>query len=99
MPIYHTWSHDCIEYLLQRPPRGIAHVDEIAIALDKRGIKNPKETITRTLNSYCSDARDYKKGRYPNLFERVAPNTFRLRSYPRRPPELPDPNLTWKDLV
>ncbi len=77
------WLDACIEVLLKEP-RGTAHVDKIADALRRWEISDPKNTIVRTLNSYCSDAADYKRER-PDLFERVRPNTFRLRTYPSRP--------------
>jgi hypothetical protein len=77
------WLDAAIEVMLKQP-KGIAHVDTIVSAVRRWNIKNPKETIVRILNTYCSDAADFDK-RKPDLFERVAPNTFRLRSYPDRP--------------
>ena len=70
--------------VLMKQPRGTAHVDKIVDAVKRWNIKNPKNTIVRTLNIYCSDAADYKADR-SDLFERLAPNTFRLRSFPDRP--------------
>ena len=42
---------------------------------------------SRTINNYCSDANDVSREvKYNcNLFERVAPGTYRLRSWPERP--------------
>jgi hypothetical protein len=77
------WLDASIGVLLKQP-RGTAHVDKIVDAVKRWGIKEPKNTIVRTLNTFCSDAADYNAKR-PDLFERVAPNTFRLRSYPERP--------------
>jgi hypothetical protein len=77
------WLDASIEVLL-RQPRGTAHVDKIVDAVKRWKIKNPKNTIARTLNTFCSNARDYSPDK-PDLFERVAPNTFRLRSFPERP--------------
>lgn len=77
------WLDASIEVLLKQP-RGTAHVDTIVNALKRWKIENPKNTIVRTLNTYCSDAADFKSNK-PDLFERVEPNTFRLRSYPERP--------------
>ena len=77
------WLDASIEVLLKQP-RGTAHVDKIVDAVRRWKIKNPKNTIVRTLNTFCSDARDYKPHK-PDLFERIAPNTFRLRSFPNRP--------------
>ncbi|PIO98281.1 hypothetical protein [Pleomorphomonas carboxyditropha] len=77
------WLDASINFLLKQP-RGTAHVDKIADALNRWNISDPKNTIVRTLNTYCSDAKDYKRTR-PDLFQRVEPNTFRLRSFPERP--------------
>ena len=77
------WLDASIEVLL-RQPRGTAHVDKIVDAIKRWKIKNPKNTIVRTLNTYCSNAGDYDPEK-PDLFERVAPNTFRLRRFPERP--------------
>lgn len=48
-------------------------------AIRRWNIKEPKNTIVRTLNTYCSDAADYQKNK-PDLFQRVEPNTFRLEA-------------------
>lgn len=77
------WLEASIAVLLTQP-KGTAHVDKIVDVTKRWNIKNPKSTIVRTLNTFCSNATDYKE-RNPNLFERVAPNTFRLRSFPNRP--------------
>jgi hypothetical protein len=65
------WLDASIAVLLKQP-RGTAHVDKIADAVKRWNIKDPKNTIVRTLNTYCSDAADYKPHR-PDLFERVKP--------------------------
>ena len=77
------WLDASIEVLLKQP-RGTAHVDRIVDAVKRWKVKNPKQTIVRTLNTFCSNAGDYNADK-PDLFERVAPNTFRLRSFPERP--------------
>ncbi|HEV7255717.1 MAG TPA: hypothetical protein VGN97_21785 [Mesorhizobium sp.] len=77
------WLDACIAVLMKEP-RGTAHVDKIVKAVQRWEIQNPKNTIVRTLNTFCAEAADYSQEK-PNLFERVAPNTFRLRSYPDRP--------------
>ena len=77
------WLDASVDVLLKQP-RGTAHVDKIVDAVKRWNVENPKSTIVRTLNTYCSDAADFKPSR-PDLFERVEPNTFRLRSFPTRP--------------
>jgi hypothetical protein len=77
------WLDAAVAVLLKQPG-GTAHVDKIADAVKRWNIRDPKNTLVRTLNTYCSDAADYKSHR-PDLFERVAPNSFRLRSFPDRP--------------
>lgn len=77
------WLDAAIEILLGSPG-GTAHVDEIVRRTRRWNVKDPKNTIVRTLNTYCSTAADFDPRR-PDRFERVGPNTFRLRSYPGRP--------------
>jgi hypothetical protein len=40
---------------------------------------------SRAINNYCGDARDFKRSPKYNLFERVEPATYRLRTYPQKP--------------
>jgi hypothetical protein len=81
------WLDDIIDVLIER--RGTAHVRDIASNLAKSNEARDKDTIeqiiTRRLNDFCSNAADYRKDADHDLFERVEPATFRLRSYPERP--------------
>jgi hypothetical protein len=80
------WLDDIIEVLVRF--RGTAHVNTIARELSKsytRDIDTVEQTVTRRINDLCSDARDFKKGKEHDLFERVEPATYRLRSYPEKP--------------
>lgn len=81
------WLDDIIDVLIQR--RGTAHVQDIANDLAKSNEARAKDTVkqivTRRLNDFCRDAEDFCKDAGHNLFERVEPATFRLRSYPERP--------------
>jgi len=67
---------------------GRAHIETIAREVSKllrRDINSIKETVTRRINDFCSDAKDFKKDRAYDLFERVESATYQLRDYPRRP--------------
>jgi hypothetical protein len=67
---------------------GRAHVNTIARELSKsyvRDINSIMETITRRINDFCSNAADFKKEKTHDLFERIAPATYRLRAYPEKP--------------
>ncbi len=81
------WLDDIIDVLIER--RGTAHVRDIANDLAKSSEARDKDTVeqivTRRLNDYCSDAADFRKDAGHDLFERIEPATFRLRSYPERP--------------
>ena len=81
------WLDDIIDVLIQR--RGTAHVQDIANNLVKFNEARDKDTvqqiITRRLNDFCSDAAKFDKDADHDLFERVEPATYRLRSYPERP--------------
>lgn len=81
------WLDDIIGALVER--RGTAHVRDIATDLAKSNEARDKDTVeqivTRRLNDFCSDAADFRKDASHDLFERVEPATFRLRSYPERP--------------
>jgi hypothetical protein len=41
--------------------------------------------VTRTINNFCGDAADFRRPPKYNLFERVAPATYRLRTCPQKP--------------
>jgi hypothetical protein len=83
------WLDEIIDLVIAYP-RGV-HVDTIARELSKShpNVKAVKETVTRAINNYCGDANDFKRRlkRLPkhNLFERVEPATYRLRTYPEKP--------------
>ncbi len=89
LPLHRTWLVDIVD-ILMRQPNGEAEVEAIAIGMmrtDRDVGANPQQTITRTINDYCGDAndvsREVKDG--DDLFERVAPGIYRLRSWPKRP--------------
>lgn len=81
------WLDDIIDALIER--RGTAHVRDIARDVAKANDARDKDTVeqivTRRLNDFCSDAADFSKHAAHDLFERVEPATYRLRSYPERP--------------
>ena len=81
------WLDDIVDVLMSR--RGTAHVRDIARDLAKSNDARDKETVeqivTRRLNDFCSNAPDFRKDTAHDLFERVEPATYRLRSYPERP--------------
>jgi hypothetical protein len=81
------WLDDIVDVLLTKP-HGTAHVNEIARDLwssERRDIDSIEETITRRINDYCGDAADFDKTPDRDLFERVIPATYRLRSFPEKP--------------
>lgn len=81
------WLDDIIDTMIER--RGTAHVRDIARDVARANDARDKDTIeqivTRRLNDFCSDAADFSKDAAHDLFERVEPATYRLRSYPERP--------------
>ncbi len=81
------WLDDIIDVLLDQP-RGTAHVGVLADKLwrsEKRDVASIEQTITRSINNYCSDAADFNKTPAHDLFQRVEPGTYRLRSFPEKP--------------
>jgi hypothetical protein len=87
LPLERTWLDRIVDILLHRP-NGTAEVKAIAIEmmrLDHEVGTEPESTITRTINNYCSDANDSDRRAKFDLFARVAPGTYRLRTYPNRP--------------
>jgi hypothetical protein len=86
-PTFGRWLEDIIDVLIGR--RGTAHVKLIADDLVKANKAREKDTteqiVTRQINDFCSDAADFAKDTAHDLFERVEPATYRLRSYPERP--------------
>lgn len=81
------WLDDIIDVLLDQP-RGTAHVGVLADKLwrsEKRDVASIEQTITRSINNFCSDAADFNKTPAHDLFQRVEPGTYRLRSFPEKP--------------
>jgi hypothetical protein len=86
-PTTAKWLDDIIDALLDQP-RGTAHVDVLAHKLGRSGKRDKssiKQIITRRINDFCGEAADFDKSPAHNLFQRVEPNTFRLRSFPKKP--------------
>ena len=79
------WLNEIID-LLAKYPRG-AHVRILARELSKShpDVDAVEQAVTRAINNYCGDARDFKRSPKYNLFERVEPATYRLRTYPQKP--------------
>jgi len=79
------WLTEIIDLVAKRP-RGI-HVRDLARELSKShpNVDAIEQTATRTINNYCGDAKDFKRPQKYNLFERVEPATYRLRTYPQKP--------------
>ena len=106
-PLSSGWLEDIIAFLMTEP-RG-AHVTKIADRLHGRHYGKAMEaTVTRTINNYCSDAADFDGGADSDLFERVKPAVYRLRSHPHRPqmPTFKQPKFiddamqsTWSDFT
>jgi hypothetical protein len=71
-----------------RAPKGIDHVDAIVNRLMSSGRdvgKAPKETVTRSINDYCPDAKDADHTVTHPIFARIEPGTYRLLTFPDRP--------------
>ena len=79
------WLNEIID-LLAKYPRG-AHVRILACELSKShpNVDAVEQAVTRAINNYCGDARDFKRPPKYNLFARVEPATYRLRTYPKKP--------------
>ena len=79
------WLDEIID-LLAKYPRG-AHVSILARELSKShpDVDAVEQAVTRAINNYCGAARDFKRSPKYNLFERVEPATYRLRTYPEKP--------------
>jgi hypothetical protein len=89
-PTTFEWLSEIID-LLVHYPRG-AHVKTLARELSKShlNVGAVEETVTRTINNFCGDAEDFSRSPEYNLFERVEPATYRLRTYPQKPDHLFD---------
>ncbi len=85
-PIKERWLDDIIDVLSTLGGKG--HVRDIARRISKsrdRDVEAMEQTITRCINNYCSDARDFDKDGSYDIFARIEPGTYRLRTYPKRP--------------
>lgn len=99
LPLHRTWLDDIVDILIHQP-NGVAEVEAIANAMmrtDRDVRARPQETITRRINNYCSDANDTSKKVRFDLFERVAPGTYRLRGWPKRPNLIDIQNIEFDD--
>lgn len=77
-----SWLEHIAESLLGTPFNR-AHVREIGRDIvrrhpERRAVSAIEETITREINNFCGDAKDFNRGPRFNLFERVEPATYRL---------------------
>ena len=96
-PLKRTWLAEIIDILLDEP-NGTARLEQIARRLPaNRDVPSQAATITRTLNTFCSDASDFEGGPERDLFQRVEPATWRLRSYPDRPDILELDDIAFDD--
>lgn len=87
-PLRTRWLDDVINTLLEKG-RGTATVHALVRELwADHDINSIEQTITRRINDYCSDARDFSRPKEHDLFQRVAPATYRLRSFPSKPDTL-----------
>jgi hypothetical protein len=84
------WLNEIID-LSADYPRG-AHVRTFARELSKShpNVDAVEQTVTRTINNFCGDAADFSRPPEYNLFERVEPASYRLRTYPQKPDHLFD---------
>jgi hypothetical protein len=91
------WLSEIIDLVIDYP-RG-THVRIIARELSKSHphVERVEETVTRTINDYCGDAADFRRAPKYNLFERVEPATYRLRTHPQKPNLLELLGIEFKD--
>ena len=65
---------------------GTAHVRDLVLELwGDHDVDSIEPAITRQIDDYCSNAPDFNRPKAYDLFERVAPTTYRLRCYPNKP--------------
>ena len=65
---------------------GTAHVRDLVLELwGDQDVDSIEPAITRRIDDYSSNAPDFNKPKAYDLFERVAPTTYRLRCYPNKP--------------
>ncbi len=101
LPLHYTWLGDIVDIMIHQP-NGVAEVEVIANTMmrtDRYVGAKPQATITRTINNYCSDANDTSKKVRFDLFERVAPGTYRLRGWPKSPNLIDIQNIKFDDPV
>lgn len=99
LPLHYTWLGDIVDIMIHQP-NGVAEVEVIANTMmrtDRYVGAKPQATITRTINNFCSDAKDTSKKAKFDLFERVAPGTYRLRGWPERPDLIDIENIKFHD--
>lgn len=101
LPLQRSWVDDIVEVLLHRP-NGTADVSTIAneiMKMNREVRATPEQTITRAINNYCGDANDLSRNPRYDIFERIAPNTYRLRTYPQAPDLIEIQNIRFNDEV
>ena len=65
---------------------GTAHVRDLVVELwGDHDIDSMEQATIRQIDDYCSNAADFNRPKAYDLFERVAPKTYRLRCYPNKP--------------
>jgi hypothetical protein len=100
LPLKRTWLDDIVDICLHQPD-GTAEIEAILLKmmhLDRDIGAVPESTITRTINNYCSDANDYDRVVKHDLFARVGPSRYRLRSYPEKPDLFEIQNVCFTDI-
>jgi len=98
-PLRSRWLDDLINALLEKT-RGTAHVQALVRELwGGHDINEIEATITRRINDYCSNAADFDRPIKYDLFERVSPATYRLRSYPQKPDTLELVRIEFEDIA
>jgi len=96
-PLKSRWLDDIISALLKKP-NGTARVRDLVRELwGERDIESIEQTIYRRINDFCEDAQDWHRPARFNLFEKVEPGTYRLRSFPDRPEILELINIEFED--
>jgi len=83
-PLKSKWLSRIVNVLFAKP-LGTAHVEEIALDLYGSSNREQIRQTSRRISDFCSNALDFARSKEYDLFERVAPGTYRLRSFPARP--------------
>ena len=83
LPLRPTWLEMVVNFL-DEIPSNKAHVRLIARDIPReRQVDATEETIYRTINNHCPDAKDFSKGD-PEYFSRVEPGVYQLVKKPSR---------------